>query len=309
MTPPTAEGGALRSQDVRTTGDPTASTARSCASNPDTGAAMPGNPNTGSSDPNARRIVAHGLRNPFRITVRPGTNEVWAGDVGWNAWEEINRVPTPTSEVANFGWPCYEGTGRMGGYDNLNLNICETSTRRAPAPTPPRTTRTTTRRASSRARPAAIGSLVDLGPGLQPAGRQLPGRLQRRAVLLRLQPRLHLGDARAAANGLPDPANRQTFVVRRRQAGRAPVRPGRRPLLRRPRRRHDPARPRARARTARRSRAPRRRRPGRGAAHRHVRRHDLERPGRVADHLRLGPRRRRRLRRLDRRPRRASPTR
>ena len=33
---------------------------------------------------NARRIVAYGLRNPFRFTIRPGTNEVWVGDVGWN---------------------------------------------------------------------------------------------------------------------------------------------------------------------------------------------------------------------------------
>lgn len=25
----------------------------------------------------------------------------------------------------NFGWPCYEGSGRQGGYDNLNLTLCE----------------------------------------------------------------------------------------------------------------------------------------------------------------------------------------
>ena len=43
-------------------------------------------------DANARRIVAYGLRNPFRITVRPGTNEVWIGDVGWTTWEEVNRL-------------------------------------------------------------------------------------------------------------------------------------------------------------------------------------------------------------------------
>ena len=60
-----------------------ASAARSCASNPTPARRWPDNPNAGSPDPNARRIVAYGLRNPFRITVRPGTNEVWAGDVGW----------------------------------------------------------------------------------------------------------------------------------------------------------------------------------------------------------------------------------
>ena len=95
MTPPTAEGGALRSQDIRTTGDPTGLDGSILRVDPDTGAAMPGNPNIGSADLNTRRIVAYGLRNPFRFTVRPGTNEVWVGDVGWNTWEEINRIQTP----------------------------------------------------------------------------------------------------------------------------------------------------------------------------------------------------------------------
>src|SRR4051794_1273844 len=125
QTPPTAEGGALRSQDVRTSTDPTGLSGAILRLNPATGAAMAGNPNIGSADPNARRIVAHGLRNPFRITVRPGTSEVWAGDVGWNTWEEIDRVQSPTASTTNFGWPCYEGNGRQGGYDALNLNICE----------------------------------------------------------------------------------------------------------------------------------------------------------------------------------------
>ena len=37
------------------------------------------------SDPNARRIIAIGLRNPFRFACRPGTSELWIGDVGWNS--------------------------------------------------------------------------------------------------------------------------------------------------------------------------------------------------------------------------------
>ena len=45
------------------------------------------------------------------MTTRPGTNELWIGDVGWNSWEEIDRVANPkTLPVENFGWPCYEGT-------------------------------------------------------------------------------------------------------------------------------------------------------------------------------------------------------
>jgi glucose/arabinose dehydrogenase/PKD repeat protein len=126
LSPPTAEGGALRSQDIRTTGDPTSLDGAILRVDPATGAGMPGNPMASSPDLNARRIVAHGLRNPFRITVRPGTNEVWAGDVGWNDWEEINRLTNPAgAPVENFGWPCYEGGGRNAGYDGANLNLCE----------------------------------------------------------------------------------------------------------------------------------------------------------------------------------------
>ena len=126
LTPPTAEGGALRSQDLRTAGDPVTLDGAILRLDPATGAGLPDNPLAFHSDPNARRIIAYGLRNPFRFTIRPGTNEVWAGDVGWSSWEEINRVVNPTdSVVENFGWPCYEGQPRQSGYDAANLNICE----------------------------------------------------------------------------------------------------------------------------------------------------------------------------------------
>ncbi len=125
LSPPTAEGGALRSQDLRTTGDPVSLDGAIIRVDPATGAGLPDNPLATSPDANARRIVAYGLRNPFRITTRPGTNEVWAGDVGWNTWEEIDRVVDPGGAVENFGWPCYEGQGRQPGYDGANLNVCE----------------------------------------------------------------------------------------------------------------------------------------------------------------------------------------
>jgi PKD repeat protein len=76
------------------------------------------------TDPHARRIIAYGLRNPFRITARPGTSEIWVGDVGWGIWEEINRIVNPTTVVENFGWPCYEGAERQSGYEGAGLNIC-----------------------------------------------------------------------------------------------------------------------------------------------------------------------------------------
>jgi glucose/arabinose dehydrogenase len=125
LTPPTAEGGALRSQDLRTIADPTGLDGALLRVDPNTGAGLPDNPNAASSDPNARRIVAYGMRNPFRFGVRPGTGEVWIGDVGWNTWEEIERLQNPTAAVTDFGWPCYEGAGRQSGYDSANLSICE----------------------------------------------------------------------------------------------------------------------------------------------------------------------------------------
>ncbi|MGH3126780.1 MAG: PQQ-dependent sugar dehydrogenase [Gaiellaceae bacterium] len=120
---PASQGGALRSQDLRTTSDPTTLDGTILRIDPATGSALPDNPSTG--DPNARRIVADGLRNPFRLTMRPGTNEVWIGDVGWNLWEEIDVVADRLGAVENFGWPCYEGAARQSGYDSANLSICE----------------------------------------------------------------------------------------------------------------------------------------------------------------------------------------
>ena len=82
MSPPTAQGGALRSQDLRTTSDPATLDGSVIRIDPDTGDALPTNPNFGSSSPNARRIIAYGLRNPFRFAISPD-DELWVGDVGW----------------------------------------------------------------------------------------------------------------------------------------------------------------------------------------------------------------------------------
>src|SRR5215470_15731003 len=101
LSPPGAEGGALRSQSVLRTDGPATLDGAIIRINPDTGQGLPDNPFASSSDPNARRIVAYGLRNPFRFTQRPGTDELWIGDVGWNTWEEINRVISPTSATAS----------------------------------------------------------------------------------------------------------------------------------------------------------------------------------------------------------------
>ena len=126
QTIPSAEGGALRTQDVRTPNDPTTLDGTIIRVDPANGAALPDNPLASSTDPNAKRIIAYGLRNPFRFTFRPGTNELWTGDVGWNNSEEIDRLVNPTdAAVENFGWPCYEGSGRQPSYDAAGLTLCE----------------------------------------------------------------------------------------------------------------------------------------------------------------------------------------
>jgi len=125
-TPPTAEGGALRSQDLRTLDDPVGLDGSIVRIDPLTGEGLADNPLGASADANARRVVATGLRNPFRIAIRPGTNEVWIGDVGGGLWEELDVVANPTDgSIDNFGWPCYEGAARQPGFDALDLTICE----------------------------------------------------------------------------------------------------------------------------------------------------------------------------------------
>ena len=123
---PAQEGGALRAQSFRRPAEqPATLDGAILRVDPDTGAAAAGNPAIGNGDPQRRRIVAYGLRNPFRFTFRPGTGEIWSGDVGWGTDEEINRIPDVT-QVRNYGWPCYEGPSRQGAYDGLNLTRCET---------------------------------------------------------------------------------------------------------------------------------------------------------------------------------------
>ena len=124
----TAEGGMLRSQDVRTTGDPTGLDGTIIRIDPDTGEGSAGNPLAASADANNRRIVAHGFRNAFRWTFRPGTSELYVGDVGNQTWEEIERVVLPAgartpTTLPNFGWPCYEGVNKSG-MQSLGIAMC-----------------------------------------------------------------------------------------------------------------------------------------------------------------------------------------
>jgi glucose/arabinose dehydrogenase len=125
-TPPTAQGGSLRSQSPRRPSGPTLLNGSLLRLDPGTGDAPADNPNTNPTDANLRRIIAYGLRNPFRFVFRPGTNpsQIWIGDVGMDTWEEIDRRNTPTGAVQNFGWPCYEGANAQPGWQSAGVNIC-----------------------------------------------------------------------------------------------------------------------------------------------------------------------------------------
>jgi glucose/arabinose dehydrogenase len=118
---PVDEGGALRAQDVRTSADATGLAGSVIRVDPATGDPLSDNP--GAGDIGARRIVAYGLRNPFRFAIRPGTDELWIGDVGWSTTEEINRLPA--GQLRNFGWPCFEGAARQLTYEEEGLDLCE----------------------------------------------------------------------------------------------------------------------------------------------------------------------------------------
>src|SRR5919108_1264018 len=117
---------------------------------PRTGAAAPGNP-FGS------RVWAYGLRNPWRFSFDRGTGDLVIGDVGQDAWEEVDRAPASGGGV-NYGWPCFEGT-----HPNVSCT--------APGATPP-----TFERSQGSGYCSIIGGYVVRDPGLPTlAGRYLYG--------------------------------------------------------------------------------------------------------------------------------------
>lgn len=65
-------------------------------------------------DPASGRVAVAGtgLRNPWRFSFDRATGDLWIGDVGQNAWEEIDRVPAGDLP-RNFGWAAYEGRERF----------------------------------------------------------------------------------------------------------------------------------------------------------------------------------------------------
>ena len=55
-------------------------------------------------------IWAYGLRNPWRFSFDRDIGDLWIGDVGQNAWEEIDFQPVTSIGGENYGWRRMEGT-------------------------------------------------------------------------------------------------------------------------------------------------------------------------------------------------------
>ncbi len=58
----------------------------------------------------APEIWASGLRNPWRFSFDRDTGDLWIGDVGQNAWEEIDFQPASSPGGENYGWSLWEAT-------------------------------------------------------------------------------------------------------------------------------------------------------------------------------------------------------
>lgn len=74
------------------------------------------NPYKGNTNGYREEIFAYGLRNPWRVSF-DSKGQLWAGDVGQNAIEEVDIV----TKGGNFGWRVKEGNADYNAKDN-NVN-------------------------------------------------------------------------------------------------------------------------------------------------------------------------------------------
>jgi glucose/arabinose dehydrogenase len=58
------------------------------------------------------QTVGLGLRNPWRFSFDRRTGDLYIGDVGQNAWEEIDFTRRRSPGLENYGWDVYEGRAR-----------------------------------------------------------------------------------------------------------------------------------------------------------------------------------------------------
>jgi glucose/arabinose dehydrogenase len=67
------------------------------------------------------KVWAYGLRNAFRYDFHPTLGDIYACDVGWNTYEEVDHVVAG----GNYGWPCYEGYATVPEYHDLFPATCD----------------------------------------------------------------------------------------------------------------------------------------------------------------------------------------
>jgi hypothetical protein len=82
----------------------------------------PGNPYIGPGDPRDE-VFARGLRNPFRFSFDRLTGDMFIGDVGQGAREEVDFQAAGTGAAANYGWKIMEGTLCTGLTGNCQPGI------------------------------------------------------------------------------------------------------------------------------------------------------------------------------------------
>ena len=70
-------------------------------------------------------IYAYGLRNPWRFSFDRRNGDLYIGDVGQNAWEEVDYAPRGCARGRDYGWSCFEGRHRYN------------ASRSCPSPTAP----------------------------------------------------------------------------------------------------------------------------------------------------------------------------
>ena len=67
------------------------------------------------------RIAGYGLRNPWRLSWDRATRDLYIGDVGQGAWEEVDvRTPKQQRYLSNYGWRVWEGRARYTSDQRTN---------------------------------------------------------------------------------------------------------------------------------------------------------------------------------------------
>ena len=329
MPPPTAEGGRLRAQDLRTSGDPLGLAGSLIRIDPDTGAGVPGNPMFSSARPQRAPHARARLPQPGRGS-RSGPARTTSGwpTAAAATGRSSTACPTRPTRCATSAGPATRAASTRTAYPTRasgraattrTSTSARTSTRRctrhvgAVLGLRPRASRSCPAR-TARINPEhrRAGRQPDLGasPSIPAAG-SFPAAYRRRAVLRRPAAQLHLGDAARARRA---PGARAGGPVRAADASEPfdiEVAPGGDLLYVD---QDADAVQRVSVRRAARQPGADRRRAGRRddrepAPDGRLRRRGVERPRRRRrDRVRVGPRRRRRVRRLDRPPAPCSPT-